>query len=335
MEALHALDDPKRWPRSPELQQQWREARTSRAPRPTQLWRRFKTAHDEVWVRCGGVLRAEAESRAQNLARKSALCEKAEALAASTNWMQTADEIKPLQAEWKTIGPCRAGARRRSGTGSARPAIGSSPVATRSRRAKGMWAENLPKKERCASAEALASQPTGSRSRRRSGLQAEWKTIGPVKKSRPKRSGSAFVKRAIASSRATRSATTSPAPSVSPPAKRFAPSSKRSGRPTPEPAADLLAAVRALRAACSRRSPRAVSISTGPCDQRAFRGGVRRAARALARRDSRTDLDPDANRDRMESLVPHVEDLATSLAVRWPLSRATRRCRRRLAWPRC
>jgi len=43
----------------------------------------------------------------ENLARKEALCEKAEALATSTEWDTAAAEMKQLQAEWKTIGPVR------------------------------------------------------------------------------------------------------------------------------------------------------------------------------------------------------------------------------------
>src|SRR5204862_8317930 len=73
------------------------------------LWRRFKTAHDEVWARCEAYFAAQAQERADNLAKKLALCEKAEALADSTQWIQTADEIKKLQAEWKTIGPVSRG----------------------------------------------------------------------------------------------------------------------------------------------------------------------------------------------------------------------------------
>jgi len=42
-----------------------------------------------------------------NLARKEALCEKAEAIAVSTEWDKAAAEMKQLQAEWKTIGPVR------------------------------------------------------------------------------------------------------------------------------------------------------------------------------------------------------------------------------------
>src|SRR5204863_8117158 len=73
------------------------------------LWGRFKTAHDEVWSKCEGHFAAEAQARADNLAKKTVLCEKAEAVAESTSWIQTAEEIKQLQAEWKAIGPVSRG----------------------------------------------------------------------------------------------------------------------------------------------------------------------------------------------------------------------------------
>jgi hypothetical protein len=41
------------------------------------------------------------------MAKKQALCERAEALAASTEWEATAAEVRKLQAEWKTVGPVR------------------------------------------------------------------------------------------------------------------------------------------------------------------------------------------------------------------------------------
>lgn len=41
----------------------------------------------------------------ENLEKKRALCEKAEALKDSTDWKVTADELTKLQKEWKTIGP--------------------------------------------------------------------------------------------------------------------------------------------------------------------------------------------------------------------------------------
>src|SRR5205814_3146067 len=44
---------------------------------------------------------------AANMARKQALCERAEALSTSTDWEPAAAEIRKLQAEWKTVGPVR------------------------------------------------------------------------------------------------------------------------------------------------------------------------------------------------------------------------------------
>ena len=89
---------------SGELQEQWRDAADVPRAQADALWRRFKTAHDEVWARCEAHFAAQAAERADNLARKTALCEKAEALADSTDWIQTSEAMKALQAEWKTIG---------------------------------------------------------------------------------------------------------------------------------------------------------------------------------------------------------------------------------------
>jgi len=58
--------------------------------------------------------------------RKKALCERAEALADSSDWVKTASEIQGLQAEWKKIGPVSRGTRKRCGSASVRRATGSS-----------------------------------------------------------------------------------------------------------------------------------------------------------------------------------------------------------------
>src|SRR5205823_6007701 len=44
---------------------------------------------------------------AENLAKKEALCVKAEALSQSADWEPAAAEIKKLQNEWKAIGPVK------------------------------------------------------------------------------------------------------------------------------------------------------------------------------------------------------------------------------------
>src|SRR5205807_10445748 len=48
---------------------------------------------------------ARAAERDDNLKKKMALIERAEALADSTDWIKTADEMKKLQVEWQAIGP--------------------------------------------------------------------------------------------------------------------------------------------------------------------------------------------------------------------------------------
>src|SRR6476620_2315754 len=102
MEALKAVEDPEAIARQVrELQQQWRQAADVPRAQGEALWRRFKTAHDEVWARCEAHFAAQGEARAQNLASKLALCERVEALAESTSWIQTAEAIKQLQNEWK------------------------------------------------------------------------------------------------------------------------------------------------------------------------------------------------------------------------------------------
>jgi hypothetical protein len=59
---------------------------------------------------CGAVvLPALAVERVEHLRRKEALCAQVEALADSTDWIRTAETIKALQAQWKTIGPVTPG----------------------------------------------------------------------------------------------------------------------------------------------------------------------------------------------------------------------------------
>ena len=146
-----------------------------RGRRATRLWRRFKTAHDIVWKRCEAHFASEAAARAENLAKKIALCEKAEALADSTRWIQTAEEIKRLQAEWKTVGVLTRG--------------GEKAIWERFRGAcdrfftrrqadlvehKKRWAENMARKEAlCARVEALARLDRLGRRRGRDQAAAE------------------------------------------------------------------------------------------------------------------------------------------------------------------
>ncbi len=69
------------------------------------LWRQFREPCDRFFARRKEHFgRIDAE-RSENAARKIALCEKAEALADSRAWDETAEALKQLQAEWKRTGP--------------------------------------------------------------------------------------------------------------------------------------------------------------------------------------------------------------------------------------
>jgi hypothetical protein len=110
MEALKATEDLDAAAKEVrELQEQWRASADVPRAQADALWRRFKAAHDEVWARCEAHFAVQATERAENLAKKTVLCEQAEALSDSTDWIKTSEALKLLQAEWKTIGPVSRG----------------------------------------------------------------------------------------------------------------------------------------------------------------------------------------------------------------------------------
>jgi hypothetical protein len=90
-----------------ELQQAWQDA--GPAPRDTgrELGQRFRAACNTFFARRREDLADRKKAWTENLARKEALCERAESLADSSEWDATSSELKRLQAEWKTIGPIR------------------------------------------------------------------------------------------------------------------------------------------------------------------------------------------------------------------------------------
>jgi hypothetical protein len=320
MEALAAVEDPAAVVTEVRaLQQQWRDVADAPRAQADQLWKRFKAAHDVVWPRVQAHFAAEVEARNANLARKTALCERAEALAGSTNWIQTADEIKTLQAEWKTIGPVSRG-REKAVWERFRTAC--DQFFTRRQadlvERKKAWAENYAKKEALAvRAEALAESTDwdGAAAEIRR-LQAEWKTIGPVRKSRSEAIWQRFRgacdqffsrhARRHDSARAERAA-----------AREAICAELEALAATPEgieALPDLRATVRGIR---SRWQHEVASRAIEPERAQALDARFSTAlAAALARWPGEfagTELDPDANRKRMESLVLRVERLAQSI----------------------
>ena len=336
MEALKSLDDPEAIATQVrELQQQWRQAADVPRAQGELLWKRFKAAHDEAWARCEAHFAAQAEARSTNLANKVALCERAEALAESTNWIQTADEIKKLQAEWKTIGAVSRGQEkaiweRFRGACDRFFTRRHADLAER----KAVWSDNLAKKEAlCARAEALKDSSewdTAASEMKR--LQAEWKTIGPVKKSRSEAMWQRFRGAAdhffaryaqrhdialgerVAAREAICAELEALAPQspvgAPPPAANDSALTAQAG----EPPADLMATVRALRGRwqtelAARGVDRDRALALDDRFARAFAAVIARWPSVFGG----SDLDPDANRKKMETIVVRIETLAKSI----------------------
>ncbi len=90
-----------------ELQKAWED--TGPVPRDAarDLARRFRAACNTFFTRRRDALTSKKKEWNDNLARKEALCERAEQLTESKDWDAVASELKKLQADWKAIGPVR------------------------------------------------------------------------------------------------------------------------------------------------------------------------------------------------------------------------------------
>lgn len=169
------------------IQDQWKQFSQVPKNEARTLWQRYRAARDAVSGKVRDFLVARRAVWAESLVKKEALCAKAEALATSTNWVETAKELQKLQAEWKASGPV---SRKHSEKlwqrfRSACDAFFKNRKEDLDKR-KGVWDDNLARKEAlCVKAEAVAPSTewdkTAAEIRK---LQAEWKKIGPVKKSK-------------------------------------------------------------------------------------------------------------------------------------------------------
>ena len=165
----------------------WRQASDVSRGEGEELWRRFKTAHDAIHPRAEAFLAKEGAVREEHFAQKVALCEEAERLAESTDWLKTAQRITELQEQWKQIGPAT---RRqdREVWNRFRAACGRFFHRRREDLAerKQVWAKNATLKEAlCEKAETVAGESDRGAARETlRQLQAEWKTVGPTRRTR-------------------------------------------------------------------------------------------------------------------------------------------------------
>lgn len=104
------------------LQAKWKTIGYAPQKMNVKIFERFRAACDESFKRKAAFFKQIKENMAENLEKKKALCEKAEALKDSTDWKQTAEILTQLQKEWKTIGPVAKNIRMQYGNASSVPA---------------------------------------------------------------------------------------------------------------------------------------------------------------------------------------------------------------------
>jgi hypothetical protein len=175
-----------------DLRRQWKAVSVAPKDDADTLWNRFKSAGDEVQARVDTHLSAVLAEQNANLAKKLALCEKAEALTQSTDWIATAETLKGLQAEWNAIGPVpnQQGPKDQSPDVARRFRTACDTFFTRRKtdlvQRKSEWSQNQQAKEAlCARMEVLAeSTEWAATFNEIKQLQAEWKTVGPVRRNK-------------------------------------------------------------------------------------------------------------------------------------------------------
>tara|TARA_B100001123_G_scaffold106442_1_gene123792 strand:+ start:3705 stop:6602 length:2898 start_codon:yes stop_codon:yes gene_type:complete len=169
------------------LMERWRQASDVPKNRRQELLDRFKIAYDVVFPRCQTFMETEAALREQNLIRQRAIVKECEGLKKSTDWLKTAKKIKELQNEWKQLKPVPQRQQKElwGRFRSASNTFFDHRKKDLSKRKK-EWARNLELKESlCDHVSTLIQVDnidealTATKK-----AQAEWKTIGPVRRNK-------------------------------------------------------------------------------------------------------------------------------------------------------
>jgi hypothetical protein len=300
-----------------ELQERWKQVAEAPRAQAQALWHRYRQAADPIQAKAREFFAQRAEERSHNLTAKVALVERAEALADSTDWIKTADELKKLQAEWQKVGPiprqdtkvvwkrfrdaCDKFFTRRNADLSER---------------KEAWSANLAKKEALtARAEELAMSREWERAAaeiRR--LQAEWKIVGPVRRNKSEAIWARFrgacdaffdrYKRRdeieLEAKQADREGLVAELEGLAPQPAAEGAEAASSGAPS-----DLLERVRSLRSRWNQTTP-VVRQGADPLSAR-FVDALERLMTSYPEAFKGTELDTEASRQKMEKLCARVE----------------------------
>ena len=330
-----------------DIQERWKTVAEAPRAQAQALWHRYRQAADPIQAKAREFFAQRAEERGGNLQRKIALIERAEALADSTDWIKTAEELKKLQAEWQQIGAVprqdtKATWKRFRDACDRFFTRRNADLAER----KEAWSANLAKKEAlCARAEELAASRDWDRSAaeiRR--LQADWKTIGPVRRNKSEAIWNRFraacdtfferYKRRdeieLEAKQADREALVSELEALNPAAVAAAEApaaeapvagaaaaeapaeSSEAPAPPQAPPGDLLERVRSLRSRWNQTTP-VVRHGADPLSGR-FVGALERLITNYPDAFRGTELDVEAARQKMERLCTRVEGFVAGAA---------------------
>lgn len=87
-----------------DMQERWKVAGFASRKVNTQLFERFRKSCDQFFARKAEYYKKAKDTMSENLEKKRALCEQAEALKESTDWRAASEKLTQLQKEWRTIG---------------------------------------------------------------------------------------------------------------------------------------------------------------------------------------------------------------------------------------
>ena len=87
-----------------DIQNEWKTIGFAPQKMNVKIFERFRAACDDFFGRKTEYFKALKVTFSENIEKKKALVEKAQALADSTDWKATSDKLIALQKEWKTVG---------------------------------------------------------------------------------------------------------------------------------------------------------------------------------------------------------------------------------------
>ena len=318
LEALAAVDDDAVVAREfRQVMVVWRQASDVSRGEGEEIWQRFKTAHDAIHPRVEAFLARQGAVWEEHFAQKVALCEEAERLAESTDWLRTAQRITELQERWKQFGSATR-QQEREVWRRFRSACSRFFLRRRDDLAerKQVWAKNAALKQAlCERAETVAGESdVGVARETLRQLQAEWKTVGPTRRARSEALWQRFRTacdrvdtRAQEASDAEFAEKITARASVCERLEALVSQTSQPGGTGIEPPDDVAETVAAARAEWRQLPPvpRPQERSLTARFQTALTGVVERYPAAF----SGSDLDPERNRVALERLCGRVEAL--------------------------